>query len=94
MRSILIVFSIRGRKCLIHFMYYIYRSIIEWREHFLTLHSVYSTLWQAFLSLRVSLARTPDVYDVNFMCFLRYGTEPQVTKALARHVRAAGAPAV
>ena len=43
---------------------------------------------QAFLSLRVSLARTPDVYDVNFMCFLRYGNEPQVTKALARHVRA------
>jgi len=41
---------------------------------------------QAFLSLRVFLSRTPDVYDVSFMVSLRYGNQQEVTKALARHL--------
>jgi UDP-MurNAc hydroxylase len=40
--------------------------------------------WEhALLSMRVEVRREPDVYDMHFMGFLRYGHQPDVTRGLA-----------
>jgi UDP-MurNAc hydroxylase len=39
---------------------------------------------EAMLSLRLSLSRDPDVFDLTFMSLLRYGNEPQQTRQMIR----------